>query len=235
MDDKTTNVKLAEPGSHTCNTPTITRADRQCRDETQTPDLASAAGESDLEDLLLATAQVRNESPAEVLSSANTSEKPCHFMKLPPEIRVDIYERIMQDAFRNIENGIQPQYYTAVVLCRDRSLPRTYETALALLHTNRSTRQEALLLCLKLASDARKCAEAELRMLRPHWRKTGGSTGVAFDLPWKVTHALIQQGTYDKYMHLESLHSDIEEFHTRMQLVESNMQVKTRRRRVRRA
>lgn len=99
----------------------------------------------------------------------------CHFMKLPPELRLIVYKLVFpkpptvvsRDAwFRRIRN---------VPLA---ALHHHIRTMLAVLHTSRTLRAESFGVFTQLAYTRRTSVQASLEQLRPGWQN---------ELPWNVS------------------------------------------------
>lgn len=145
---------------------------------------------------------------------------PCHFMKLPAEIRVDIYERVMQNAFNIITDDINSEKYMWLVWYRDRIVGRTIETAFSFLHANRTMRFEALPFCQKLANETAEYVKAEMHVLRPHWDSSFDSTR---DIADEAIDEMCSDKAYTKCLKLELYRFGVEEIQKGLRIVERNM------------
>lgn len=146
--------------------------------------------------------------------------QPCYFMKLPAEIRVDIYERVMQNAFNIITDDINSESYMWLVWYRDRIVGRTIETAFSFLHANRTMRLEVLPLCHKLANETAEYVKDEMRRLRPHWDSSSDSAG---DSPSEVIDGMCSAKAYTKCLKLELYRYGVEEIQKGLRMVERHV------------
>lgn len=89
--------------------------------------------------------------------------RPCYLMDLPPEIRLTIYELVFTDVLDKTSckaKGEKENGTVDVFLSRDEMMRRHIKTALALFHTNRIMRAEALAVCIQLADAAKESITA---------------------------------------------------------------------------
>lgn len=95
----------------------------------------------------------------------------CHFMKLPPELRLEIYKLVCQDVLKNIPCDVgsitaRLQGTTSRVCEAVRS--RHLKAVLSVLHTSRGLRVEAFEAYNQLAGGFRDSTEASLKLI-PGW------------------------------------------------------------------
>ena len=78
--------------------------------------------------------------------SVPPSNGTCHLMRLPPELRLAIAERIFEDFFTRLTLGLYPPFS----MNGESQLPYTQEL-FSVLHVNRAFRLESIDLCTRLA------------------------------------------------------------------------------------
>lgn len=79
----------------------------------------------------------------------------CHFMRLPPELRLFIYEDVFQDFFSRLTARLNPQ----LVLLQNDWLPEIQEL-LSMLHVSRTFRTEVIDVYSQLAEDASRLVDS---------------------------------------------------------------------------
>lgn len=140
-------------------------------------------------------------------------------MKLPAEIRVDIYERVMQNAFNIITDDINLGEYMWVVWYRERIVGRTIDTAFSFLHANLTRRQEALPFCQRFANETAEYVKEETYSLRPHW----DGSSIERDVAIESIDEMCSDKAYTKCLKLELYRYGLEEIRTGLRMVERNM------------
>lgn len=100
--------------------------------------------------------------------STKRETHPCDFMRLPQELRLQIFEMIFQDALENSipSDEIDPEFQSYV----HNAVSGHVQTAMDLAHTSRELRHEALSACIKVADDIQKKAWETLARLRPGYK-----------------------------------------------------------------
>lgn len=115
--------------------------------------------------LIQADAKTRDITTAASNSSSNVATDPsippsdgvCHFMRLPPELRLVIAEDIFEELFTRFTLGLYPRLLEK----GEGRLPYTQEL-FSVLHINRAFRVESLDICTKLAIDSSKEVVSQL-------------------------------------------------------------------------
>lgn len=102
-----------------------------------------------------------NDMPgAKTSKSNNEAASACHFLRLPAELRLTIYEHYFRDCFEDT-SCTQVPYFIRYVHER-----RMMHTALALLHTNHTLRVEALPPCKQILEAIQEPLISKLKELR---------------------------------------------------------------------
>jgi hypothetical protein len=101
------------------------------------------------------TTESSNNSSEAIEDPAVVSQKPCHFMELPSEIRLSIYEHLFNDFFTRLTADLDP-------------LPGNHQTEhlpsvqdlLSALHINRASRKESIDICSRIADASSRMASS---------------------------------------------------------------------------
>lgn len=227
MHDETADDKPADRGSLTCNTPNIAAADQSRRDESQTPGAAPTAGVLGLEVFPLATSQTCDASAAKGVSATDAMETPCHLMKLPAELRLQIYEHHFQNILASTEPKLEKRQTLRGMVSRHvRTLEKAeiINRALSIVHTSHKLRIEALPVGRRLVKSFQDSMEAEFDRVGSCWRQT------ARQILWSMMQdaaAGVPQKARDPRCHkLELQYDDVCEIRAALQLVKSHRYTK---------
>lgn len=145
----------------------------------------------------------------------NKIARPCHFMRLPPELRLNIYEHHFRNTLDNIDYKVkQRKGSLLIILTRPVKEATMIKRALSLLHTNHIMRIEALPLCIQLAKTSQESMEAELDRLGSYWRLTPDQIAERF------MAAIMNDVPIPRCEKLEMQHIDIGKIHRALRLVE---------------
>lgn len=164
------------------------KSDRECTGPAQlsiadiiVPYLITTFGlsENEVQTLLAApTAELTYKFVASEVAKAQAYDKlaqeytsPCHFMKLPPELRLNIYALVFHDALEN--SPCREGSNASSQAKRPRGTVRSHhiKKVLSVLHTSRTLRGEAFETCDRLACALRRSMKASLTSI-PGWPKS---------------------------------------------------------------
>lgn len=207
MDDRTT---LDKPATSTRLAP----KSKSGEDKLQSTGIATKAKRSQ--------AKITNKAEAKKPRRSNKIARPCHFMRLPPELRLNIYEYHFRNTLENIEHPLKQRKRRSVL---GPSVPpkklNGAKKALSILHTSHTLRIEALPLCIEVAKTVHKSMRAEINHLHPYWEMTCNEMVGARE-------AKAKRGVVDKPLDVRGLilkrqFGVVDKIHRALQLVESNV------------
>lgn len=134
---------------------------------------------------------------------------PCHFMRLPPEVRLQIYGYHFLNTLTSLEYklGWRRQYsYRVLTMIPSEEESQIIKKGMTLIHITHTIRIEALPLCMELATELRQSMDERLRKLRP------------FCMPEKAV-GIAQRMSEGLELHRD----DVDKIYLALQLAESHM------------
>lgn len=145
------------------------------------------------------------------------------FMKLPPELRLQVYEAVFEDTFHDTvhkgtldefpRSGIRPR------LSHRAALRRHLKTVMAILQTCRTVRAEAAAMAFQIADRYAKSTLISLKQLGAEcqsYTRNQGSVG-------RVAQSPSDDSIFDRYREYLQRYSDLCVIHEALQLVEKDV------------
>lgn len=211
-----------------------TDASELTRDVNKLPDLTQANKVSDDlgETLVSAPAmELAHHSMASASTTkANEHDKfqsktklPCHFMKIPPEIRLEIYKNVFSEVLekKDESKGKNCPYWKSHMEQRVGIMCDHIKTALAMFHTSHKMRIEALPICQQLTDAVLTSVVSELDLLKPDWR-TWSIYGVLAFLK-RAQEKEPSDDVWERCRELKGQHDGVSKIGRALQLVEGSL------------
>lgn len=153
--------------------------------------------------------QAYNKLQSEKRNDATECSRAFPFMSLPPELRLQVYESLLEDTLHDTVHkgtldefpriGIRPR------LSHRAALRRHIKAVIAILHTCRTTRAEGAGIALQIAEGYAKSTKSSLKQLGEDCKDHGKHHRSVHDGPeWYESDCV-----YEQYRELSQRHSDL--------------------------